>query len=143
MILILIGIFSGMGMAIGLGAMGLLVASVAWIWNKFCLEDLGYERIIPHKRVFKGEKVPLSIELSNRKPIPISRIDIDDDLDEDTSSESNDDLTDALNPDDLSLDLIIKEAVKESLDDWFSRNLKTIVEESVKQEISKLFKKRN
>ena len=71
-----------MGMAIGLGAMGLLVASVAWIWNKFCLEDLGYERIIPHKRVFKGEKVPLSIELSNRKPIPISRIDIDDDLDE-------------------------------------------------------------
>ena len=56
---------------------------------------------------------------------------------------SNDDLTDALNPDDLSLDLIIKEAVKESLDDWFSRNLKTIVEESVKQEISKLFKKRN
>jgi len=70
-------------------------------------------------------------------------IESDDDLDEDTSSESNDDLTDALNPDDLSLDLIIKEAVKESLDDWFSRNLKTIVEESVKQEISKLFKKRN
>ena len=70
-------------------------------------------------------------------------IESDDDLDENTSSESDDDLTNALNPDDLSLDLIIKEAVKESLDDWFSRNLKTIVEESVKQEISKLFKKRN
>jgi len=65
------------------------------------------------------------------------------DPDEDTSSQSNDNLTDALNPDDLSLDLIIREAVKESLDDWFSRNLKPIVEESVKQEISKLFKKRN
>ena len=67
----------------------------------------------------------------------------EDDPDEDKFSQSNDNLTDALNPDDLSLDLIIREAVKESLDDWFSRNLKPIVEESVKQEISKLFKKRN
>ena len=42
-----------------------------------------------------------------------------------------------------NLDNIIKEAVKESIEDWFSRNLRPIVEESVKQEISKLFKKRN
>ena len=54
-----------------------------------------------------------------------------------------DSLSDALNGDEISLDSVIREAVKESLDDWFSRNLKPIVEESVKQEISKLFKKRN
>ena len=54
-----------------------------------------------------------------------------------------DSLSDALDGDEISLDSVIRESVKESLDDWFSRNLKPIVEESVKQEISKLFKKRN
>jgi len=44
---------------------------------------------------------------------------------------------------DLSIDSIIKETVKETLNDWFSKNLKPIVEESVKEEIAKLFKKRN
>ena len=44
---------------------------------------------------------------------------------------------------DISIDNVIREAVKDSIEDWFSRNLRPIVEESVKQEISKLFKKRN
>ena len=44
---------------------------------------------------------------------------------------------------DLSIDSIIKETVKETLNEWFSKNLKPIVEESVKEEIAKLFKKRN
>ena len=44
---------------------------------------------------------------------------------------------------DISIDNIIREAVKDSIEDWFSRNLRPIVEESVKQEVSKLFKKRN
>ena len=34
-------------------------------------------------RIFKGESVSLTIELSNMKPIPLSRIDIDDDIPED------------------------------------------------------------
>ena len=44
---------------------------------------------------------------------------------------------------DLSIDSIIKETVKETLNEWFSKNLKPIVEESVKEEVAKLFKKRN
>ena len=44
---------------------------------------------------------------------------------------------------DLSIDSIIKETVKETLNEWFSKNLKPIVEEFVKEEIAKLFKKRN
>ena len=44
---------------------------------------------------------------------------------------------------DLSIDSIIKETVKETLNEWFSKNLKPIVEESVNEEIAKLFKKRN
>ena len=44
---------------------------------------------------------------------------------------------------DLSIDDIVKETIKETLNDWFAKNLKTIVEESVKEEVAKLFKKRN
>jgi len=44
---------------------------------------------------------------------------------------------------DLSIDDIIKETIKETLNEWFAKNLKTIVEESVKEEVAKLFKKRN
>ena len=42
-----------------------------------------------------------------------------------------------MNPD------IIKETIKETLNEWFAKNLKSIVEESVKEEVAKLFKKRN
>jgi len=44
---------------------------------------------------------------------------------------------------DLSIDDIIKETIKETLNEWFTKNLKPIVEESVKEEVAKLFKKRN
>lgn len=57
--------------------------------------------------------------------------------------DNSDSIADIFEGGDISIDKVIKEAVKESIEDWFSRNLKPIVEESVKQEISKLFKKRN
>lgn len=44
---------------------------------------------------------------------------------------------------DLSIDDIVRETIKETLNDWFAKNLKTIVEEFVKEEVAKLFKKRN
>ena len=70
---------------------------------------------------------------------------IDDTEDEeDTSTQDNSDsIADIFEGGDISIDNVIREAVKDSIEDWFSRNLRPIVEESVKQEISKLFKKRN
>ena len=69
---------------------------------------------------------------------------IDDTEDEDTNIQDNSDsIADIFEGGDISIDNVIREAVKESIEDWFSRNLRPIVEESVKQEISKLFKKRN
>ena len=41
---------------------------------------------------------------------------------------------------DLSIDDIIRETIKETLNEWFAKNLKTIVEESVKEEVAKLLK---
>ena len=74
------------------------------------------------------------------------------DLKNETSSNDfteNDEKNNILNIDnsnfisDLSIDDIVRETIKETLNDWFAKNLKTIVEESVKEEVAKLFKKRN
>tara|TARA_S200000501_G_scaffold154124_1_gene145296 strand:+ start:1108 stop:1512 length:405 start_codon:yes stop_codon:yes gene_type:complete len=74
-----------------------------------------------------------------------------DDLPEEpiTNEDLADDIRKNLNLDessflsDLSIDDIIRETIKETLNDWFANNLKPIVEESVKEEVAKLFKKRN
>ena len=74
-----------------------------------------------------------------------------DDLPEEpiTNEDLADDIRKNLNLDessflsDLSIDDIIRETIKETLNEWFANNLKSIVEESVKEEVAKLFKKRN
>ncbi|MBS20934.1 MAG: hypothetical protein CL739_02415, partial [Chloroflexi bacterium] len=78
--LVVIGVFSGQGMLLGLSVMSLLVVCLAWLWNKVSLENLQYIRVIPQKRVFIGDTIPFRIELHNKKPIPVSRIDIVDDI---------------------------------------------------------------
>jgi uncharacterized repeat protein (TIGR01451 family) len=79
-ILILIGIFSGYGLVIGFGVMGLMVAGIAWLWNKLSLEDVSYERRLSQQRVFIGEEVALTVTLTNKKPVPLGRVEVEDEL---------------------------------------------------------------
>ena len=81
--LILIGIFSGRAIVIGFGVMGLLVAGISWVWNELSLREVEYRRILSQNRIFRGEAVSLTLELSNMKPIPLSRIALNDDIPED------------------------------------------------------------
>ena len=69
--LVIIGIFSGQGLILGLSVMSLVVVFIAWLWNKVSLENVEYIRVIPQKRVFIGDTVPFSVELHNKKPIPL------------------------------------------------------------------------
>ncbi|MEC9393103.1 MAG: DUF2497 domain-containing protein [Pseudomonadota bacterium] len=96
------------------------------------------------KDVIANDKTSFDEDVGDDNVFELTDIVDSDNVDTDEAKTNlEDSLSDALNGDEISLDSVIREAVKESLDDWFSRNLKPIVEESVKQEISKLFKKRN
>ncbi|MEC7735280.1 MAG: DUF2497 domain-containing protein [Pseudomonadota bacterium] len=96
------------------------------------------------KDVIANDKTSFDEDVDDDNVFELTDIVDSDNVDTDEAKTNlEDSLSDALNGDEISLDSVIREAVKESLDDWFSRNLKPIVEESVKQEISKLFKKRN
>ena len=81
-LLIFVGIFSGQALVIGLGVMGLLVALVSWLWNKLSLEEVHYERRIEQTRVFRGEETKLRISLTNRKPVPLGKLDLEDEYPE-------------------------------------------------------------
>ena len=79
-LLIAIGLFAGQGLVIGLGVMGLLVAGTSWLWNKLSLEDLSYEREVSQSRVFIGEETTLSITVTNRKPVPLGMLRMEDEV---------------------------------------------------------------
>ena len=81
-LLIFVGIFSGQALVIGLGVMGLLVALVSWLWNRLSLEEVHYEREIEQTRVFRGEETKLTISLTNRKPVPLGKLDLEDEYPE-------------------------------------------------------------
>ena len=79
-VLIGIGIFAGEGLLIGFSVMGLLVVGTSRLWNKASLENLTYEREFSQRRVFMGEKATLTITLTNRKPLPLGRVRVEDDM---------------------------------------------------------------
>ena len=60
----------------------LLVGGVSRLWNRYCLHRVEYRRKLSHNQVFFGEEVILEIEITNRKPLPLPWIQIEDELPE-------------------------------------------------------------
>ena len=79
-ILILVGIFASQGLVVGFGVMGLLVAGVSLLWNRVSLEKVSYTRSFSQNRAFIDEQFSMSITLANRKPVPLGRIEIHDEV---------------------------------------------------------------
>ena len=79
-VLILIGIFSSQGLVAGFGAMGLLVAGVSWLWNRVSLEEVSYSRSFSQRRAFIDEEFSMSVTLVNRKPVPLGKVQIHDEV---------------------------------------------------------------
>jgi uncharacterized protein (DUF58 family) len=60
----------------------ILTGGVSRLWNKYCLRRVDYIRRISHKQVFFGEEITFEIEISNRKPLPLPWLKIEDELPE-------------------------------------------------------------
>ena len=60
----------------------LLTGGVARLWNRFCLHRVEYHRRLSHHQVFFGEEIVLEIEVTNRKPLPLPWLKIEDELPE-------------------------------------------------------------
>ncbi len=57
-----------------------LTGGVARLWGRYCLSRVEYRRRLSANRVFFGEEVQLEVEVSNRKPLPLPWIQIDDEI---------------------------------------------------------------
>jgi uncharacterized protein (DUF58 family) len=60
----------------------LLTGSVSRLWNRFCLDRIEYQRRLSRSRVFFGEEIVYEIEITNRKPLPLPWLQIEDELPE-------------------------------------------------------------
>jgi uncharacterized protein (DUF58 family) len=60
----------------------LLTGGVARLWNRFCLHRIEYKRRLSHNQVFFGEEIIFEIEITNRKPLPLPWLQVEDDLPE-------------------------------------------------------------
>ncbi len=69
-----------------LGHSGLLLVTLlattaiclAWLWNRFVLQRVEYTREFAVRRAFAGERVPVSVTVTNRKALPVPYLRVDD-----------------------------------------------------------------
>lgn len=57
-----------------------LVGGVARLWGRYCLRRIDYRRRLSTNRAFFGDEIHLDIEVSNRKPLPLPWVQIDDEI---------------------------------------------------------------
>ena len=58
----------------------ILTGGVTRLWNKYCLNRVEYKRRLSEKQVFFGEEITFEIEVTNRKPLPLPWLQIEDEL---------------------------------------------------------------
>lgn len=62
-----------------------LVVGVVSLWGRYALVRVEYQRSFARHRCFAGEEVDLSVELTNRKILPLSYLTVDDSVPEELS----------------------------------------------------------
>jgi uncharacterized protein (DUF58 family) len=60
----------------------LLTGGVARLWNRFCLRRIEYRRRLSHHQAFFGDEIVFEIEVTNRKPLPLPWLQVEDELPE-------------------------------------------------------------
>ena len=55
-----------------------LVTCVAWLWNRWSLRGVEYTRELTVGRTFAGERVSVSVTVTNRKALPVPWLRVDD-----------------------------------------------------------------
>jgi uncharacterized protein (DUF58 family) len=73
--LIIAGFAAGNGAVVALGIGVGIACYGAQLWARWSLRRLTYERVVPEERGFSGERLGLSLRITNNKPLPLPWID--------------------------------------------------------------------
>src|SRR6476661_1516251 len=77
---LLVGIIARNITLVSVGLLAGLLLGAAWVWQRFCLTGVEYTRRFSEDHVFWGETVTLTVSLMNRKPLPLSWIETDEEF---------------------------------------------------------------
>jgi uncharacterized protein (DUF58 family) len=60
----------------------ILTGGVSRLWNRYCLHRIEYHRSLSQNQAFFGDEIVFEIEVTNRKPLPLPWLQIEDELPE-------------------------------------------------------------
>ncbi|MBN2304880.1 MAG: DUF58 domain-containing protein [Anaerolineae bacterium] len=78
LITLVIAILAGIQELLTLVAFTVVVVLVGWFWSRSSLSNLFYQRRFPYRRFFPDEEFEVTITVENRKLLPISWLQIED-----------------------------------------------------------------
>ncbi|MEA3377041.1 MAG: DUF58 domain-containing protein [Chloroflexota bacterium] len=79
-LLIVIGLIVRERAIFALAAGILTVIPVAWLWREVSLQRVEYERSLDKRRAFPGERVEMTVRITNRKLVPLSWLEVSDEI---------------------------------------------------------------
>jgi len=79
-LLIVVGLIAQQRAFFALAACILTVVPVAWWWNRASLRRVHYERRFDRRRVFPGETFEMTVRITNRKLLPLSWLEVNDEV---------------------------------------------------------------
>lgn len=79
-LMVLIGVLGQQGGMLMLAILLSTIIPVAWLWNRYALRRLEYTRTLSAQRVFMGETVDLTLQVTNRKILPLAWLRIEDEF---------------------------------------------------------------
>lgn len=79
-VLFIIGLLTHQVPLLLISLLFVLARGVARLWERYCLSRIDFRRQLSAHCVFFGEEVELEVEIANRKPLPLSWIQIDDEV---------------------------------------------------------------
>lgn len=79
-LLVLVGLAAREAFAFLLGFIVLLSAGASYLWDRYSLARVEYRRSFTPRRAFHGETVTFTMEITNRKPLPLAWLEVIDEL---------------------------------------------------------------
>jgi uncharacterized protein (DUF58 family) len=73
-----LGILSGQASLLTLAVLLMTIVPAGWVWDRLALRAVSYQRDFGEVRAFVGETVPLTLRVTNRKPLPVPWLRIED-----------------------------------------------------------------
>lgn len=71
LIILLIGFLLRSPVLVSLGLLLVLTVAVSWLWNRYVLRQVYFERTFSSRKLFPGDQIDMTISVANRKLLPL------------------------------------------------------------------------